>query len=147
MGNEFVFKTGRKLKFFATPFCHAPGSFVTFDEKTKTLFSSDIFGSYDSRWELYLDLDEQCISCEGKPVCERDGKKCPLEGIKMFHQQIMSSTKALDYTLDVLDSIDAEIIAPQHGSILSSKTDINAVKKHLRSLDGVGIDYVLKESK
>lgn len=59
----------------------------------------------------------------------------------------MSSTKALDYTLDVLDSIDAEIIAPQHGSILSSKTDINAVKKHLRSLDGVGIDYVLKESK
>ncbi len=53
IGHEFVFKTGRKLKFFGTPFCHAP-VFVTFDEKTKTLFSSDIFGSYDAGWELYL---------------------------------------------------------------------------------------------
>jgi len=59
----------------------------------------------------------------------------------------MSSTKALDHTLDVLDSIDAEIVAPQHGSIISSVRDINAVKRHLRSLESVGIDYVLRNIK
>lgn len=147
IGHEFAFKTGRKLKFFATPFCHSPGSFVTFDEKTKTLFSSDLFGSYDAGWKLYLDLDERCLNCEGAQVCERNGEKCPLEGIKKFHRQIMSSTKALDHTLDVLDSIDAEIVAPQHGSIISSVRDINAVKRHLRSLESVGIDYVLRNIK
>ena len=147
LNHEFVFKTGRKLKFFATPFCHTPGSFVTFDEKTKTLFSSDIFGSYDSRWELFLELNEECRSCEGKPVCAKNGKKCPLDGIKKFHQQVMSSTKAMTHTLDVLESIDTEIIAPQHGSILSSKEDIKAVIRHIRSLDKIGIDYVLRENR
>lgn len=59
----------------------------------------------------------------------------------------MSSTKALAHTLDVIDSIEAEIVAPQHGSILSSRRDINAVKRHLRSLESVGIDYVLRDIK
>ena len=45
INNEFVFESGRRLAFYGTPFCHAPGSFVTYDTKTKTLFSSDIFGS------------------------------------------------------------------------------------------------------
>lgn len=42
---QFQFLTGRKLKFIMTPYCHSSASFVTFDEKTGTLFSSDLFGS------------------------------------------------------------------------------------------------------
>lgn len=38
LGGHFDFATGRRLEFYATPFCHQPGSFVTYDTKTKTLF-------------------------------------------------------------------------------------------------------------
>lgn len=50
LGNHYEFSTGRRLEFYATPYCHHPGSFVTYDTQTKTLFSSDLFGSFDARW-------------------------------------------------------------------------------------------------
>jgi flavorubredoxin len=56
IGYKFRFSTGRTLRFIHTPYAHTPGNFMTYDEKTKTLFSSDLFGSYDRMWELYLKL-------------------------------------------------------------------------------------------
>jgi flavorubredoxin len=60
LGASFTFSSCRELHFIKTPYAHSAGSFMTYDEKTKTLFSSDLFGSYDTHWELYLDLPDEC---------------------------------------------------------------------------------------
>ena len=145
LGNQFVFQTGRKLEFYGTPFCHAPGSFVTYDTKTKTLFSSDLFGSYDTDWALFAKLDPACQSCASQQTCPQSGKECPLHLIGQFHQQIMTSNKALSLALDTIESIDIERIAPQHGSILTNKKDVQTVIRYLRGMEHVGIEYLIAE--
>ena len=47
---------GRVLEFIPNPYAHSPGSFITYDKRTKTLFSSDLFGSYSTQWELILGI-------------------------------------------------------------------------------------------
>ncbi len=147
LGNEFVFQTGRKLQFYGTPFCHTPGSFVTYDVKTKTLFSSDLFGSYDANWQLFLDLTDVCEECQAQHICPNTGKKCPLYGIDQFHKRIMTSKVALTHALDVIEKLDIERVAPQHGSILKSKEDVQRVIRFLRKIEHVGIDYLIAENK
>lgn len=143
--NKFDFVTGRTLEFYSTPFCHQPGSFVTYDKKTKTLFSSDLFGSFDINWKLGLELDEACRNCIDTDVCSVNLTKCPIKGIAEFHRRIMPSNKALKYSLDLIESLDINIVAPQHGSIITSKDDVKAVIRHLRSIENVGIDFLLSE--
>jgi flavorubredoxin len=140
---HYDFATGRRLEFYATPYCHQPGSFVTYDTKTKTLFSSDLFGSFDNRWTLKLELDEACRKCRSyKEDCFHSAK-CPVSGIIRFHKNIMPSNRALANTLNTIEKIDIDIIAPQHGSIIFEKEDIKAVFRHLRAIENVGIDHLL----
>ena len=145
INNQYVFETGRRLDFYATPYCHQPGSFVTYDSKTKTMFSSDLFGSFDEIWSLYLDINNICRDCSDYSSCPLGQSSCKMSGIIKFHQKTMPSNLAFTYALDIIDKIDVEIIAPQHGSIITSKEDINAIKNHLRKIENVGIDYLLKE--
>lgn len=147
LDNEYVFQSGRRLTFHATPFCHAPGSFMTYDEKTKTLFSSDLFGSYDANWALYLELNLDCVACQSQRTCPTTGKKCPLYGIDQFHKRIMTSNRALSHALDVIESLDVERIAPQHGSVLKDRHDVQEVIRFLRKIENVGVDYLIAESK
>ncbi len=147
INHEFTFSSGRKLTFHGTPFCHAPGSFMTFDEQTKTLFSSDLFGSYDANWHLYVNLEKHCGMCEGQRICPNTGKKCPLYGIDQFHKRIMPSNTALSHALDVIEELPFERIAPQHGGILKTREDAMVVIDYLRRLQNVGIDYLVAEKK
>lgn len=143
--SKYVFESGRTLEFYGTPFCHSPGSFVTFDTKTKTLFSSDLFGSYDENWQLYLELVDELPVDATNPSPE--AKRNPLYGIEQFHKRIMTSKAALQHALDVIESIDYERIAPQHGSIIRSRTDAKIVIDHLRRMRYVGIDALVAEKK
>ena len=145
LNSEFVFQTGRRLTFHATPFCHSPGSFITYDEKTKTLFSSDLFGSSDAFWSLYLELTDRCETCKRLKICPETGKKCPLYGIEQFHQRVMTSNLALHRALDTIESLEIDRIAPQHGSIICSPEDAQRVIRHLRRIEQVGIDHLVAE--
>ena len=146
INSEFVFATGRRLTFHSTPFCHSPGSFMTYDEKTRTLFSSDLFGSYDANWSLYMDMSAGCGECRAQRICPQTGKKCPLYGVLQFHKRIMPSSKALTYALDTVEALDFERIAPQHGSVLSTRANAEIVIGYLRALKSVGIDALMEES-
>jgi flavorubredoxin len=145
LGHYYEFKTGRRLEFYAIPYCHHPGSFVTYDVKTKTLFTSDLFGSFDTRWKLFLDLDEACRECNDNNECQLNLKKCTINGIVKFHQRVMTSNRALKNALNTVAKLDVDRIAPQHGSIISTKEDVKAVIRMLDSVTNVGIDYVLSE--
>ncbi|MBT6229364.1 MAG: MBL fold metallo-hydrolase, partial [Candidatus Scalindua sp.] len=52
-GETLSLKSGRVITFVHTPYVHFAGSMVTYDAKTKTVFSSDIFGAFSIDWNLY----------------------------------------------------------------------------------------------
>ncbi len=143
LGGYFDFSTGRRLEFYGAPYCHLPGSFVTYDTKTKTLFSSDLFGSYDSRWSLMLDINDGCSDCENTDDCYQNLPKCAINGILNFNRIIMTSNRAFSNALDTIEKLDIDRIAPQHGSIINTRQDVNTIFKHLRKLDNIGIDSLL----
>lgn len=144
LGYAYEFSSGRRLEFIRTPYSHSPGSFITYDCKTKTLFTSDIFGSYDSNWSLYLQLFDGCIDCSPQKICPSNNKSCHLAGILQFHRRMMTSSKALRYALEQIEKQDVALIAPQHGSLIESEIDRIAVIKHLKSLENIGFDYFLQ---
>ena len=140
MGYEYRFGSGRRLTFIRTPYSHSAGSFVTYDEKTKVLFSSDLFGSYDADWSLYSPIIKKCGSCTPEQMCCETDKPCQIIGMWNFHKVVMTSSGALRYALDQIDGLDISVIAPQHGSLLHTP-EIQRIAKHrLRSLTDVGID-------
>ncbi|TFG62486.1 MAG: MBL fold metallo-hydrolase [Spirochaetales bacterium] len=142
IGRELTMKAGRKLRFILTPYAHSAGSFMTFDERTGTLFSSDLFGSYDIKWELFVELTSGCADCEEEEPCPGGKDYCPVKGIKNFHRRIMTSRKALKYAMEQILPLKVERIAPQHGSIIRKKEDIGLLVERLMTLDNVGIDGV-----
>ena len=59
----------------------------------------------------------------------------------------MPSKAALDHALNVIETLDYERIAPQHGSVIRSKKDAQVVIRHLREIEHVGIEYLAAENK
>ncbi len=90
------------LEFLTTPYCHSPGAFVTYEPLTKTLFSGDIFGGIEKSWEFYAGNDY-------------------FEKAKQFHAEYMPSRDIFNYALSKIESLDMNLIAPQHGSIIEKK--------------------------
>lgn len=133
----------RTLHFIPTPYAHSPGSFATYDSATKTLFSSDLFGSYSTQWDLLLQLEPTCFVCQDYDDCPNRRSACPVKDMLVFHQQIMPCTKALRHALSKISGQDLARIAPQHGSIISGPTDIGFVIGKLAAMDKVGIDAIV----
>lgn len=144
LGWSYTFRTGRRLKFYRTPYAHSTGSFMTLDEKTGTLFSSDIFGSYDRTWELFIDLKQGCKGCRSHETCHMDATTCMVHGIKNFQQRVMPSTAAFKYALKVVREINPTTIAPQHGSIIRGREWIEIVLDHMERIESLGIDLYLE---
>lgn len=141
---RYEFSSGRRLEFIRTPYSHSSGSFITYDIKTKVLFSSDIFGSYDNDWSLYASVYEKCADCVSEAVCPVTKKPCQIKSLLDFHRLNMTSTKALRYALECIEKLDISIIAPQHGSVLNTPAAIKVIIKRLKSLNDIGIDGFLE---
>lgn len=147
---EFKFSTGRKLTFIMTPYCHSSASFVTFDEETGTLFSSDLFGSTAKEWDLFSDLDNYCHICSDYSSsevvsCKLGKKECPIEKILLFHKKIMTSKKSLDFAMDRIKKLPIKIIASQHGSLIRESRDINFIINILKNEKKIGIDQFIED--
>jgi len=142
---NYEFKSGRILDFIHTPYSHSPGSFMTYDEKTKILFSSDIFGSFDTNWSLYTQISERCADCTEAGICPYTKRECQITGILNFHRRLMTSQKALQYALSKVKELGLSMIVPQHGSIINTPDSIRILIDRLYKLDCVGIDNYLEE--
>ncbi|WP_373001102.1 ATP-binding protein [Sulfurimonas sp.] len=113
--NQLITSSGFKLDFLTTPYCHSPGAFVSYDPKTKTLFSGDIFGGIEESWEFYADTTY-------------------FEKAKQFHQEYMPSKDIFNYALSKIEKLDIELIAPQHGSIIKKQYIQNLITD-MKNLD------------
>ncbi|MDA3908686.1 MAG: ATP-binding protein [Sulfurimonas sp.] len=113
--NQLVTSSGFKLDFLTTPYCHSPGAFVSYEPKTKTLFSGDIFGGIEESWEFYAD-------------------ETYFHKAKQFHQEYMPSKDIFNYALSKIEKLDIELIAPQHGSIIKKQYIQNLITD-MKNLD------------
>ena len=107
----------RELEFIFTPYAHFPGAICTFDKKTKTLFSSDIFGAISKKIFFFAEDVEEYY-----------------KGVEFFHKHYMPTQSILNYALDQISAKQPELIAPQHGSLIK-KDMIDKVISRLRNLE------------
>ena len=114
--NQWIwqFSSGRTLRFMPAPYCHFAGSIMTYDEKTRTVFSGDLFGTLIFSNRLYADENYK-------------------EGMYAFHEHYMPSHEVLMPVMDSLLRIPVERIAPQHGCII--KDNIESFIMGLRQLE------------
>ena len=113
--NQLITPNGYRLDFRTTPYCHSPGAFVSYEPKTKTLFSGDIFGGLEESWEFYAD-------------------ETYFLKAKQFHQEYMPSKDIFNYALNKIEKLDINLIAPQHGSIIEKKYIANLIED-MKNLD------------
>jgi len=113
--NTLITSTGLEVDFVTTPYCHSPGAFVSYEPKSKVLFSSDIFGGIEESWEFYAD-------------------ETYFLKAKQFHQEYMPSKDIFNYALGKIEKLDINLIAPQHGSIIE-KRYINDLIYDMKNLD------------
>lgn len=100
-GDTLELSSGRKFIFITTPYVHFAGSMVTYDTKTKTLFSSDIFAAFSFNWTLYADENEYYI-----------------EAFKAFTEPYIGCKEPLLSALEKASKVPIERICPQHGSVI-----------------------------
>ncbi len=105
---------GRVLEFIATPFLHSPGAIATYDTKTRTLFSGDLFGAISADWSLFAEGDY-------------------LSPMTPFHQAYMPSNAVLRSCIERLERLRIDRICPQHGSVLEGDA-VTRAYEHLKSL-------------
>ncbi|MCF6266162.1 MAG: diguanylate cyclase [Desulfuromusa sp.] len=118
---ELLTSTGLELNFLTTPYCHSPGAIVTYEAKTKTLFSSDLFGGITESWNFFADKDY-------------------FNEIKSFHESYMPSKDILNFSLSKIEKLDLELIAPQHGSIIKKEFIYDLINKMKKLNCGLYID-------
>ncbi len=114
-------KTGHKLVFVPTPYCHFRGACALYDESEQVLFSGDLFGGLSEKPYLYADENYW-------------------EGMKIFHQIYMPANSALKNAVEMIRRTNPKpkIIAPQHGSIIKDDLVVHFMEK-LENLE-VGLD-------
>jgi len=102
-GWSLTFGNRRKLTFAHTPYLHSPGAIVSYDRKSRTAFTSDLFGAIDPDWSLHSESGD-------------------FRGIHAFHTDYMPSTEILKNGLEAIRDLgQIERIAPQHGSVLEGR--------------------------
>ena len=94
---------GRIIKFIFTPYAHFSGSICSYDEKTKVLFSSDIFGGFVSKDTIFA----EDISY--------------FDDIRLFHEHYIPSNEILRHSLKQFEKLELNLIAPQHGYLIPKR--------------------------
>ena len=106
----------RTLQFLFTPYLHFPGAFCTFDNSSKILFSSDLFGAFTEDWSLFTEDESH------------------FENIRPFHEHYMPSREIMLHALLEIERYPISMIAPQHGSIIKGRL-VNYMIEKLKGLE------------
>lgn len=118
---RLTLKSGRSLEFLYTPYLHSPGAIATYDPRSRSCFTSDLFGAVDMDWTLFARGEY-------------------LEAMKPFHQAYMPSNAVLRPVMERLAAMEIDRILPQHGSVLEGE-QVNAAIDYLKALP-CGVDLM-----
>ncbi len=119
----YTLPSGSRLEFYPAWFLHSPMSIVCLDSRTGFMFTSDVFATIDSDWELVVDDFEEHRS-----------------KMDMFHVDYMSSNIAARGFVELIEHLNISAFLPQHGSIIPHK-HVKSALHYLRNLQ-CGLDLI-----
>lgn len=114
---------GRPLKIIPAHFLHSPGNFQVYDPTSKILYSGDLGASLGQSYFLVEDFDRH------------------IRFMEPFHKRYMAGNKALKTWANIVNHLDIEIIAPQHGAVFPNRTLVDKFIHWVSSLP-CGIDLL-----
>ncbi|MHA1682008.1 MAG: MBL fold metallo-hydrolase [Promethearchaeota archaeon] len=100
-GDAIELSDDRSIVFLTAPYLHFAGSHVSYDTKTKTLFSGDIFGAFSVDWSLFANENY-------------------IEAMRIFHEPYIAHISIIkSFVKKVQDfGLEIKMVCPQHGSII-----------------------------
>jgi class 3 adenylate cyclase/glyoxylase-like metal-dependent hydrolase (beta-lactamase superfamily II) len=98
-GDSLELKSGRRIFFYHAPYLHFAGNLMSYDTKTCSLFSSDIFAVFSREWSLYANASYKELA-------------------KDFIENYMAAKEPVLYAYEKIKSLKIERILPQHGGII-----------------------------
>jgi glyoxylase-like metal-dependent hydrolase (beta-lactamase superfamily II) len=118
-------KSGHRVRFVPARYCHFRGAMMVYDYESRVLFTGDFMGGVTTR--------------QGDGIYATEDS---WEGIKLFHQLYMPSTKAVMQTIERISTLNPfpEVIAPQHGDIIKGDLVVEFLDRMSRLQ--VGVDLV-----
>ncbi|NTV14422.1 MAG: hypothetical protein HGA96_10905 [Desulfobulbaceae bacterium] len=117
--------SGQRVRFVPARYCHFRGAMMLYDYESRVLFSGDFLGGVNTR--------------KGEGIYANEDS---WEGIKLFHQLYMPSSRAVSKTVEGILKLNPLplVIAPQHGDVIRGELVMEFLER-LRKLP-VGIDLV-----
>ncbi len=116
LGNE-------TLKAIPAHYLHSPGNLHIYDPISKILYTGDLGASPAAPYPIVEDFDAHIKYMEG------------------FHIRYMPATKALKMWLNMVRTLEIDMIAPQHGAIICNKTHVVQFMDWLDTLE-VGVNKI-----
>lgn len=111
-------------------FLHSPGNFQVYDPVSKILYSGDLGASLGQDYIFVEDFENHIQYMSG------------------LHKRYLSSKVAINKWVNMVKTLDIDIIAPQHGVFIKGKDNIERFYSWLESieLDIDKMSYMLPES-
>ncbi len=94
---------GADMKFIPAHYLHSSGNFQVYDPISKILYTGDLGASLGHNYDFVEDFDAH------------------IQYMEVFHKRYMPSTKALKLWVNMVRTLDIDMIAPQHGAIFKGK--------------------------
>jgi flavorubredoxin len=128
LGNDLV------LDFYPVPNVHWPETMMTYERKTKSLFSCDLYGAFGKMDGIVFD-DE---------MTEEQVEFYELEGVRYFSNVMTTFSMMAERAIKKTESLDIEMVAPGHGPIYRSHPEkiIDAYKRFTQYAKGYGKNQV-----
>lgn len=104
------------LKFISSPFIHWPETMMTFEEKSKTLFSGDCFGGFG-------ELKDTIFAEENKDAIFEE------ERYRYFVNILSSYTKHIEKAITKIEALNPQNLCPSHGYIFKEPQNIISTYK------------------
>lgn len=114
---------GCELMILPAHFLHAAGNFQVYDPVAKILYTGDLGASLGQTYVHVNNFDDHVQYMEG------------------FHRRYMSSNKALRLWADMVEQLEIEIIAPQHGAMIKGCENVARFLAWVRDLH-CGLDLM-----
>lgn len=100
------FASGRILQFIPAPYLPCAGSVLTFDTRSKILFTGDLFGASGISSSPWSDSSYP-------------------EAMRQYHEHVIPSRNIMAPLMNRLQLMDVSMIAPHHGSVIRERISDN----------------------
>ena len=120
---------GVAFKALPAHFLHSEGNFHFYDPVSKILFTGDVGASHVP--------DSECA----RPVQDFTAHLKNMEG---FHRRYMNSNKVCRLWVNMVRTLDVEVIVPQHGGLFQGKEMVNKFLDWMENLQ-CGVDLMTQD--